>query len=69
MRRFITVRSFLPALASAPPFHAGRRTPDHGSPDSAAGRLSGGKTGSGQADLSVLSTAWQRLIITSEGIG
>lgn len=39
MRRFITVRSFLPALASAPPFHAGRRTPDRGSPDSAAGRF------------------------------
>lgn len=63
MRRFTTVRSFLPALASAAPFGAtagGAQTlaalaalPDV---------LDGRKTDPGQVDLTILSPAWQRLV-------
>lgn len=69
MRRFTTVRSFLPALASAAPFGAtAGGAPTLATLTALPDVLSGGKTGSGQADLSVLSPAWQRLINTSEGI-
>ncbi|TDW26979.1 Tn3 family transposase [Cryobacterium psychrophilum] len=63
MRRFTTVRSFLPALASAKLFGATAG----GDPTSAAlgalpDVLDGRKTDPSQVDLSVLSPAWQRLI-------
>lgn len=69
MRRFTTVRSFLPALASAAPFWAtagGAETLAAlaALPDVLAGR----NADLGQADLSVLSPAWQRLIKASEKI-
>ena len=63
MRRFATVRSFLPALASAAPFGATAG----GAPTLAAlaalpDVLDGRKADPGKVDLSVLSPAWQRLI-------
>ncbi|MBT2552313.1 Tn3 family transposase [Arthrobacter sp. ISL-5] len=69
MRRFTTVRSFLPALASAAPFGAtagGAETLAAlaALPDVLAGR----NADLGQDDLSVLSPVWQRLIKASEKI-
>ena len=66
MRRFTTVRSFLPALASAALFGA---TAD-GAPTLAAlaalpDVLEGRKADPSQVDLSVLSPAWQRVIGTA----
>ena len=63
MRPFTTMRSFLPALASAKPF----RATAGGDPTLAAlgalpDVLDGRKTDPSQVDLSVLSPAWQRLI-------
>jgi len=69
MRRFTTVRSFLPALASAKPFGATAG----GAPTLAAvgalpDVLDGRKTDPSQVDLSVVSPAWQRLIEGAGGI-
>ena len=66
MRRFTTVRSFLPALASAAPFGATAG----GAPTLAVlaalpDVLEGRKADPSQVDLSVLSPAWQRLIGTA----
>ena len=66
MRRFTTVRSFLPALASAVLFGATAG----GAPTLAAlaalpDVLEGRKADPSQVDLSVLSPAWQRLIGTA----
>jgi hypothetical protein len=69
MRRFTTVRSFLPALASAKPFGATAG----GAPTLAAlgalpDFLDGRKTDPSQVDLSLVPPAWQRLIEGAGGI-
>lgn len=69
MRRFTTVRSFLPALAAAAPFGATAG----GAPTLAALTalpeiLDGRRKDPGEVDLSVLSPAWQRLVTASDEI-
>src|SRR5699024_2969168 len=67
LRRFATVRSFLPALAAAAPFGATAG----GTPTLAALRalpevLDGRKKDPAEVDLSVLSPTWRRPVAASE---
>ncbi|EMQ96642.1 transposase Tn3 [Paeniglutamicibacter gangotriensis Lz1y] len=69
MRRFTTVRSFLPTLAAAAPFGSTAG----GAPTLAALAalpeiLDGRRKAPGEVDLSVLSPAWQRLVTASDDI-
>ncbi|WP_104111906.1 Tn3 family transposase [Arthrobacter sp. N199823] len=69
MRRFATVRSFLPALASAAPFGATvGGTPTLAALTALPEVLDGRKKDLGEVDLSVLSVAWQRLATPGEEI-
>ncbi len=69
MRRFATVRSFLPALASAAPFGATvGGTPTLAALTALPDILDGRKKDLGEVDLSVLSLAWQRLATPGEEI-
>ncbi|MGV2950612.1 hypothetical protein ACNPM8_00340 [Glutamicibacter sp. AGC46] len=69
MRRFATVRSFLPALAVAAPFAAtAGGTPTLAALTALPKILDGRKKDLAEVDLSVLSPTWQRLVTVSDGI-
>lgn len=69
MRRFATVRSFLPALAAAAPFGAtAGGTPTLAALTALPEVLDGRKKDPAEVDLSVLSPAWQRLVTVAEEI-